>query len=195
MSVMFIRLQFYFRNYFFTSADFGFDWLFFIKSIWWNQTKILNIKQRVSFCCCCRKKWEEFKEYFMDPRHAYHQVTHAKISTHAHFMDPHHPRHPRQNIMDPRHPCHPRQSLTHSPTVPTPTTLFSRFAKYMPEKRRQNLSETSRWSYCCNQEEWVEEFLDDKGAFYNGSESDDGDNDDENYNENMEAVVRRCSSK
>ena len=45
------------------------------------------------------------------------------------------------------------------------------------------------------QEEWVEDFLDDKGAFYNGSESDDGDNDDENYNENMEAVVRRCSSK
>ena len=26
-------------------------------------------------------------------------------------------------------------------------------------------------------------------------ESDDGDNDDDNYNENMEAVVRRCYSK
>ena len=26
-------------------------------------------------------------------------------------------------------------------------------------------------------------------------ESDDGDNDDDNYNENMEAVVCRCSSK
>ena len=43
--------------------------------------------------------------------------------------------------------------------------------------------------------EWVEEFIDDKGTFYNGSESDDGDNDYVNYNENMEAVVRRCSSK
>ena len=29
----------------------------------------------------------------------------------------------------------------------------------------------------------------------NGSESDDGDNDDGNYNQNMEAVVYRCSSK
>ena len=66
--------------------------------------------------------------------------------------------------------------------------------KFMPEERRKNLAETDRGSYY-NQEEWVEEFLDDKGAFYNGSENDDGDNDDENYNENMEAVVRRCSSK
>ena len=57
----------------------------------------------------------------------------------------------------------------------------------MPEKRRQNLAE--------NQEEWLEEFLDDKGAFYDGSESDDGENDDENYTQNIEAVVRRCSSK
>ena len=48
----------------------------------------------------------------------------------------------------------------------------------MLEKRRQNLAETDRGSYY-NQEEWVEEFLDDKGAFYNGSESDDSDNDDE----------------
>ena len=57
----------------------------------------------------------------------------------------------------------------------------------MPEKRRQNLAE--------NQEEWLEEFLDDKGAFYDGSESDDSENDDENYTQNIEAVVRRCSSK
>ena len=64
----------------------------------------------------------------------------------------------------------------------------------MPEGRRQNLPETDRGSYY-NQEEWVEKFLDDKGAFYNGSESDDGDNDDEYYNENIEAVVRICSSK
>ena len=64
----------------------------------------------------------------------------------------------------------------------------------MLEERRQSLAETNRGSYC-NQEEWMEEFLDDKGAFYNGSESDDCDNNDENYNENMEAVVHRCSSK
>ena len=64
----------------------------------------------------------------------------------------------------------------------------------MPEERRQSLAETNRGSYY-NQEEWMEEFLDDKGAFYNGSESDDCDNNDENYNENMEAVVHRCSSK
>ena len=35
--------------------------------------------------------------------------------------------------------------------------------------------------------------IDDKGAFYNGSESDNDDNDDENYNGNMEAVARGCS--
>ena len=64
----------------------------------------------------------------------------------------------------------------------------------MPEERRQNLAQIDRRSFY-NQEEWVEEFLDDKGAFYNGRESDDGDNDDENYNKNMEVVVRRCSSK
>ena len=66
--------------------------------------------------------------------------------------------------------------------------------KSMPEERRQNLAETNRGLFY-NQEEWVEEFLDYKGAFYNGSESDDSDNDDENYNKNMETVVCRCSSK
>ena len=64
----------------------------------------------------------------------------------------------------------------------------------MPKERQQNLAETDRGSYY-NQEEWAEEFLDDKVAFYNSSESDDGDNNDENYNENMVAVVYRCSSK
>ena len=52
--------------------------------------------------------------------------------------------------------------------------------KYIPDYRRQNLGETDRGSYY-NQEEWLEEFLDDKGAFYNGIESDGSDNDDENY--------------
>ena len=66
--------------------------------------------------------------------------------------------------------------------------------KYMPEERRQNLAETDKRSYY-KQEEWLEEFLDDKSAFSDGSESDDSDNDDENYNENIEAFVRRCSSK
>ena len=64
----------------------------------------------------------------------------------------------------------------------------------IPEERKQNLAETDKGSYY-NQEEWVEEFLDNKGAFYNTNESDDSDNDDENYNENMEAVIRRCPSK
>ena len=34
----------------------------------------------------------------------------------------------------------------------------------MPEERRQNLAETDRRSYY-NQEEWIEEFLDNKDAF------------------------------
>ena len=63
----------------------------------------------------------------------------------------------------------------------------------MPAERRQNLAETDRGSQY-NQEEWLEEFLDYKGAFYNGIESDDSDN-DENYNENIRAVVCRYSSK
>ena len=49
----------------------------------------------------------------------------------------------------------------------------------MPIKRRQNLAETDKGSYY--KEERLEEFLDSKGAFYNGNESD---NDDESYNEN-----------
>ena len=63
----------------------------------------------------------------------------------------------------------------------------------MPVERRQNLAETDRGSYY-NQEEWLEVFFDDKSEFYNGSKSDDSYN-DENYNENIEAVVHECSSK
>ena len=63
----------------------------------------------------------------------------------------------------------------------------------MSEKSRQNLTEAGRGSYY-NQEEWVEEFLDDEGPFYNG-ERDDKVNDNENYKENMEALVCRYSSK
>ena len=55
----------------------------------------------------------------------------------------------------------------------------------MSEESRQNLAETGRGSYY-NQEEWLEEFLDNKGEFYNGSESDDCDNDDQICNENNE---------
>ena len=40
-------------------------------------------------------------------------------------------------------------------------------------KRRQNLAETDRGSYY--KEEWLEEFLDSKDAFYNGNESDNND--------------------
>ena len=64
----------------------------------------------------------------------------------------------------------------------------------MPKERRQNLAETDKKSYY-KQEEQLEEFLDDKSAFSDGSESDHSDNDDENYNESIEAFVRRCSSK
>ena len=49
----------------------------------------------------------------------------------------------------------------------------------MPKERRKNLAETGAGSHY-NQEEWLKKFLDNKGAFYNGSESDDSDNDDEN---------------
>ena len=49
----------------------------------------------------------------------------------------------------------------------------------MPVKRKQNLTVTDRESY--SKEERLEEFLDRKGAFYNGNESD---NDDESYHEN-----------
>ena len=57
------------------------------------------------------------------------------------------------------------------------------------ERKKQNLSETDRGPHQ-NQEYWVEEFLDNKGAFYSDYESDDMENDNENYNENIEAVVR-----
>ena len=40
----------------------------------------------------------------------------------------------------------------------------------MPAKRRQNLAERDKGSYY--KQEWLEEFLDGKGAFYNGNESD-----------------------
>ena len=43
----------------------------------------------------------------------------------------------------------------------------------MPVKRRQNLAETDRGSYY--KEERLEEFLDSKGAFYNGNGSDNYD--------------------
>ena len=51
----------------------------------------------------------------------------------------------------------------------------------MPVKRRQNLAVTDRASYY--KEERLEEFLDSKGAFYNGTESG---NEDESYHENNE---------
>ena len=53
----------------------------------------------------------------------------------------------------------------------------------MSKESRQNLAGTDRGSYY-NQEEWLEELLDNKGRFYNGSESDDSDNDDEIYENN-----------
>ena len=52
-------------------------------------------------------------------------------------------------------------------------------------KRKQNLAKTDRGLYY-NKEEWIKEFLDGKGAFYSGNESDGSDNNNENYNENNE---------
>ena len=51
--------------------------------------------------------------------------------------------------------------------------------EYMLEEIRQNLAKTDRSYY--NQEEWLEKFLDDKGAFYDVSESNDSENNNENY--------------
>ena len=53
--------------------------------------------------------------------------------------------------------------------------------KYMPVKGKQNLAKTDRGSYY--KEEWLEQFLDGKGAVYNCNESD---NNDGSYNENNE---------
>ena len=53
--------------------------------------------------------------------------------------------------------------------------------KYTPVKRRQNLAETGKGSHC--KEEWLEQFLGSKGAFYNGNESN---NNNESCNENNE---------
>ena len=54
--------------------------------------------------------------------------------------------------------------------------------KYVLKERKQNLPKTDRGSL----ELKAKEFLDDKSAFYNGSEGDDSDNNDENYNKNNE---------
>ena len=45
--------------------------------------------------------------------------------------------------------------------------------KHLLEEKRHNLSETCKGSYY-NQEEWLEEFLDGKGTFYNGTEAGTG---------------------
>ena len=69
--------------------------------------------------------------------------------------------------------------------------------KFMREERRQNLAETDAEADRGLYYKWLELFLDNKSAFSSGSESDDSDIDidDENYNENIEAFVRRCSSE
>ena len=50
------------------------------------------------------------------------------------------------------------------------------YKRTLAEESRKNLAETDRGSNY-NQEEWLEELLEDKGAFYYGSESDDSEND------------------
>ena len=49
--------------------------------------------------------------------------------------------------------------------------------------------EKDRGSYY-NQEKWLEEFLENKGGFSNGSGSDDSDNDGEIHNENSSSCLR-----
>ena len=63
--------------------------------------------------------------------------------------------------------------------------------KKLGTRLEKNICRNSQGSYN-NQEEWLEEFNNER-AFYNDSESDDSDNDDEDYNENIEAFVCRCS--
>ena len=63
--------------------------------------------------------------------------------------------------------------------------LGIRLEKDICQKKEDTIQLKQTGSYH-NQEEWLEELLDDRGTFYNGSESDDSDNDDENYNENSE---------
>ena len=41
--------------------------------------------------------------------------------------------------------------------------------KCMPEEKRKNLAETDKGQYF-SKAEWLEEFLDDKSAIYNGTE-------------------------
>ena len=53
--------------------------------------------------------------------------------------------------------------------------------KYMAEEKRKNLAEADKGSYF-NQEEWLEEFLDDKNEFYISTEA-----------VNAGALEERCS--
>ena len=53
----------------------------------------------------------------------------------------------------------------------------------MTKENRQNLADTDR-GWCYNQEEWLEEFLEDKGIFYN-----DSDSDSETYNNESSSMV------
>ena len=58
---------------------------------------------------------------------------------------------------------------------------MSPFTECKIEKLEKGLEKIDRGSHY-NQVEWLEKFLDDISAFYNGIESDDSDNNDENYN-------------
>ena len=63
--------------------------------------------------------------------------------------------------------------------------------KYMQVKRRQNLAETNKGPYY--KEEWLAEFLDSKGAFYNGNEYD---NDENNEQQQLpEGFANTCYKK
>ena len=144
MSVMFIHLQFYFRNYFFTRADFSFDWLNFFKiwSNWFDRTKILNIKRWVSFCCCYGKKiigiflifygpTPRFQSTPPTPKTLWTHATHAKTLTHAnHVTVLTHGTHAIHAKVWPTPSTNPRThttNATYAPTLPMSPTLFSRW--------------------------------------------------------------------
>ena len=63
----------------------------------------------------------------------------------------------------------------------------------MTKENRQNLADTDRASYY-NQEEWLEEFLEDKGIFYNNSDSDSETYDNESSSDGDDELEEVCKS-
>ena len=58
--------------------------------------------------------------------------------------------------------------------------------KYIPTSKKKTKFSWNGQGIILQYRGWLVEFSDGKGEFYNGNESDNSDNDDENYNENNE---------